>query len=180
MRTLYRVWSAALGEAQIARIVDAAGARPSETAKTFSSIGDAEGVRSATIRWLEEPWLRELLWGYIEQANSEDFHFDLDGLAEVQLITYSSGSQDHYGWHHDVDWGSDGDDDRKLSVTVQLSESNAYDGGDLEFAALKTNADFRSRGTVIVFPSTLRHRVTSVSQGQRLSLVAWFSGPRWR
>ena len=70
--------------------------------------------------------------------------------------------------------------DRKLSVTVQLSKTEDYEGGDLEFEDVQTSADFRAQGTVLVFPSYLRHRVHPVTSGIRYALVAWFFGPQWR
>ena len=61
-----------------------------------------------------------------------------------------------------------------------MSDSNDYVGGDFEFDEIKTNVDFKSQGTIIVFPSYLRHRVLPVTSGVRKSLVAWFYGPKWR
>jgi len=37
-----------------------------------------------------------------------------------------------------------------------------------------------NRGTVIVFDSKLPHKVWPVVWGQRLSLVGWANGPRFR
>ena len=36
------------------------------------------------------------------------------------------------------------------------------------------------KGSVIVFPSFHRHRVTPVTSGIRHSLVTWVEGPHWR
>jgi PKHD-type hydroxylase len=38
----------------------------------------------------------------------------------------------------------------------------------------------RGRGTFLVFPSFMLHRVTPVTRGTRWSLVAWFGGKRWQ
>jgi PKHD-type hydroxylase len=80
---------------------------------------------------------------------------------------------------------------RKLSVSVQLSHGTDYEGGDMEFTDLPldqshkelniwTNKEFRKKGTVIVFPSFIRHRVTPVTEGTRYSAVAWINGPPLR
>ena len=37
----------------------------------------------------------------------------------------------------------------------------------------------RQKGTVIVFPSFLQHRVTEVTEGQRYALVGWREGKQW-
>ena len=120
------------------------------------------------------------LWSYVESANESTYGFDVLERAEIQLVTYQSDELGHYDWHHDVQWYGQSPYDRKLSVTIQLTESDAYQGGDFEFEEVQTNADFRSIGTVLIFPSYLRHRITPVTQGERKALVAWFYGPRWR
>ena len=80
---------------------------------------------------------------------------------------------------------------RKISVSIQLSNSEDYEGGDMYFTDLPkhsqtselqtwTNKRFRERGAVLVFPSFIRHKVTPVTKGTRLSAVAWFNGPPFR
>ena len=51
---------------------------------------------------------------------------------------------------------------------------------DFEFDEINTNADFKKKGTLLIFPSYLRHRVLPVTSGVRRSLVAWFWGPKWK
>ena len=70
---------------------------------------------------------------------------------------------------------------RKISISVQLDDENDYMGGDLQFYTKQTltNAP-RKKGTVIMFPSYLLHRVTPVVKGVRHSLVTWISGPPFR
>jgi PKHD-type hydroxylase len=73
--------------------------------------------------------------------------------------------------------------ERKLSFTVQLSDSDAYTGGDLEFLEVPSSPELREqlrqKGTVIVFPSFLQHRVTEITEGQRHALVSWREGKQW-
>ena len=108
------------------------------------------------------------------------FNIDVDNQAEMQFTEYHAAQRGHYDWHQDVHWNGQAAADRKISITVQLSDGDDYEGGDFEFDDVKTNADFRSKGTVLVFPSYLRHRVLPVTSGTRRSLVAWFFGPRWK
>ena len=179
MRELYQVWPSSLGDEQVARIVALALARPAEDATLFSSADDLQDLRTCTVRWLDDPWIRALLWPYVQRASARGFQVAVDGRCEMQMVEYRAQTGDQYGWHHDVQWHGQGDVDRKISVTVQLTDPQSYTGGDLEFDALTTNADFRSKGTVVLFPSYLRHRVRPVTTGTRRALVAWFSGPRW-
>jgi PKHD-type hydroxylase len=71
--------------------------------------------------------------------------------------------------------------ERKLSVTVNLSDPGDYTGGDLEFlngiGQLLTQPELRQRGSIVVFPSTLGHRVTPITSGVRYALVGWMVGP---
>ena len=38
----------------------------------------------------------------------------------------------------------------------------------------------KSKGTMIIFDSRIPHRVTPVTKGTRISLVAWMLGPKLR
>ncbi|MGB0178111.1 MAG: 2OG-Fe(II) oxygenase, partial [Owenweeksia sp.] len=82
-------------------------------------------------------------------------------------------------WH--MDFGAGEISHRKLSMTVQLSDPADYEGGDLEFMInQKVVTAPRTRGTVIVFPSFILHRVTPVTKGVRHSVVGWVSGTPFR
>ena len=75
---------------------------------------------------------------------------------------------------------------RKLSVTVSLSNSKDYEGGELEFdfrnkdpekkRNIVTCEEIVERGSIVVFPSHLWHRVQPVTKGIRYSLVIWSLG----
>jgi len=179
MRELFQVWPSTLADDQVDRIIDAGLARTASDATLFSSSEVLEGIRSCTVRWMDDDWVRALLWGYVLEANERGFQVAVDGRCEMQLAEYRAESRDHYGWHHDVHWNGQAAVDRKLSVTVQLTDPQRYDGGAFEFDEVKTTADLRAKGTVLVFPSYLRHRIQPVTSGTRRALVAWFSRPRW-
>ena len=180
MRELYQVWSSSLTRTEIDAIIEAALSQPEHNATIFSSPEVTANVRISSIRWLSHQWISDLLWEYVRKANRDAFNIDVDNNAEMQFTEYHAVQGGHYDWHQDVHWNGQTNNDRKLSVTVQLSDANDYGGGNFEFDEVKTNADFRSKGTVLVFPSYLRHRVLPVISGTRLSLVAWFFGPRWK
>ena len=180
MRELYQVWSSSLTVNQMDTIVKTALCQPEHNATTFTSANVRADVRISSIRWLSDQWITNLLWSYVRKANQEAFDVDVHNKAEIQFTEYLASQGGHYDWHQDVDWNGQSNNDRKLSVTVQLSETTDYKGGNFEFDEVTTNADFRSKGTVLVFPSYLRHRVLPVISGTRRSLVAWFFGPRWK
>ncbi len=179
MRELYQVWPAALTSEQVEKITALALRQPGEEATLFSSGEDLEGIRACTVRWLDDEWLLSILWKYVEEANARGFGVAVERRAEMQVSEYTAEQGGHYDWHHDVHWNGQSEWDRKLSITVQLSDPEEYEGGNFEFEEVKTNADFRSKGTVLVFPSYLRHRIHPVTSGTRRALVAWFFGHRW-
>lgn len=134
-------------------------------------------IRKSTIAWIDiqedSEWLYEKVWDTFQAVNRW-FKFDLFGLVdEIQFARYAAG--DGFGWHLDAGGGQTST--RKLSMSVQLCDSDEYDGGDLEFCACAPLDPRRRRGTIIVFPSFLAHQVTPVTQGTRCSLVAWAHGP---
>ena len=180
MRSLFRVWPARLSDEQLGRIDAIANLQPRQPSTLFSAAPTLGGVRACSVRWLRDDWIRDLLWPLVQQANAECFGVSVERRAEMQVVEYSAEGGGHYGWHHDVEWNGQGDRDRKLSVTVQLSTPTDYVGGDFDFDEVKSTANFRAKGTVLVFPSYLRHAIHPVTAGTRKALVAWFLGPRWR
>jgi PKHD-type hydroxylase len=66
---------------------------------------------------------------------------------------------------------------RKLSLTIQLSSPEDYEGGELalKFGA-KANLMPKDLGKMVVFPSYVLHEVRPVTKGTRYSLVAWVTG----
>lgn len=149
-------------------------------------------------------WVGGFMWHYIERANRENFLYDLtciDG-ENLQYTRYTEGQ--YYGWHNDAglatqfkprNLGSRGWDDavsdylgkqseqiRKLSVVMQLSDPDDYEGGNLQIMGEGGQTYFapRKRGTVILFDSRAQHRVLKITKGIRKSIVGWVIGPRWK
>lgn len=131
-------------------------------------------------------WLHDAIAECIREANGNFWKFKLKGIETIQYSEYGMGH--HYDWHADMATdpykeGLYAGLTRKISVTVNLSDPSDYDGGEFEFLdtgpknrVVKESAA-RKRGTVIVFPSFVYHRVTPVTRGVRKSLVAWCLGP---
>jgi PKHD-type hydroxylase len=126
----------------------------------------------------ENDWLYSRLAGMAIKTNNERYWFDLLGFhQELQLTRYSEG--DFFNWH--LDFGAGEISARKLSMTIQLSDSDEYEGGDLQFMINeKIVTAPRKKGTLIIFPSFIIHRVTEITKGTRQSIVGWVSGPPFR
>jgi predicted 2-oxoglutarate/Fe(II)-dependent dioxygenase YbiX len=124
-------------------------------------------------------WLYERVWDAVQECNRRFFCVDIAGVeANIQLTRYDSSDRGFYDWHTDF---ADLRPLRKISVSIQLSRDEDYDGGDLELLfATQPHRIERARGTFIAFPSFMLHRVTPVTRGARWSLVAWVLGTRWR
>jgi PKHD-type hydroxylase len=143
---------------------------------------NAEIRRSQTVMLGPEQkydWLYARLWSAAQECNRLFFCVDIAGVeTNIQLGRYDSSDRGFYDWHTDF---AGIRPLRKLSISIQLSRSEEYDGGDLEllYGTEPQRLD-RSRGAFIVFPSLMLHRVTPVTRGTRWSLVAWVLGTRWR
>lgn len=142
---------------------------------------DTDHIRVTRVAWIERgsqiAWLHERIEKAVLDMNSQLYKYDLYGLREnFQYTVYQSVEGGHYDWHVDT-----GTQERKLSLTLQLSEPSSYEGGDLVLDAGEGNfIAGRARGTLVFFPSYVRHRVTPVTSGLRKSLVAWVAGPPFR
>lgn len=116
-------------------------------------------------------WLFEKLLYVVTAANKIQYKFDVNHFDAVQLSRYRVG--EYYGKHMDIGPGRLGN--RKISLTLQITDPSEYEGGDLildfdDFAAP------RDIGSVTLFPSFMKHWVTPVTKGTRYSIVAWVSG----
>ncbi len=137
-----------------------------------------KGVRNSKHNWIEPTgenmWLFDKMLALVLAANQR-FQFEVDMFEAIQLAKYEEG--DFYDWHLDIGPGRMGN--RKLSVTVQLSDPDSYEGGDLVLengAGQEPYVAPRDVGSVTVFPSFMKHKVTPVTKGVRHSLVVWASG----
>ncbi len=120
--------------------------------------------RSTSISFINDEHLKAYIYELVKVNYSG---YEIEEAEDIQFAEYNIG--DFYGWHAD----SDATNKRVLSVTVQLSNPKDYKGGNLVF---KVDPMERAQGTVVIFPSNVRHQVTRVTKGTRYSLVQWFKG----
>jgi PKHD-type hydroxylase len=115
----------------------------------------------------------------VKNINDQFFNYDLTEIQSLQFTSYDGKEAGFYGKHIDMMYTGAGT--RKLSVSIQLSSGDDYEGGDL---LLHTRDDperpHRQQGTGIFFPGYTLHEVTPVTRGKRYSLVAWILGPRFK
>jgi len=140
--------------------------------------------------------------------NKSGWNYDIDCIELTQLTHYFEG--DLYDWHIDTLTkpiiANGVRCNRKISATVFLNDPEEYEGGefDMELRGPKhigntitrkgfgnkkidsTNEKERfdtfklPKGSIIIFPSNVWHRVRPVTSGVRKSIVLWFLGPSFR
>jgi PKHD-type hydroxylase len=153
---------------------------------------DLKKKRDSNIVWLNDRWIYKEIQPFIHQANRlANWNFDWNFSESCQFTKYKLNQ--FYDWHADA-WENVYDNPsnpdthgkiRKLSVTCSLSAPEDYEGGELEFdfrntdpdkPAIRKCAEIKPRGSIVVFPSFVWHRVRPVTKGTRYSLVIWNLG----
>lgn len=153
---------------------------------------DLKKQRHSNVVWMDDPWIFNLIQPFIREANKNSgWNYQWNWSETAQFTIYNKNQ--HYDWHCDSwlepyncpDLPNKHGRIRKLSVTVSLSDPKDYKGGDLEFdyrnhPMKSTNKvvckQIRPRGSIVVFPSHIWHRVKPVISGTRYSLVMWNIG----
>lgn len=183
--------------------------------KTIRETNKQTYVRDSEVCWFKDDELKEKIYHYINLANKNaGWNFQWDFGEDIQFTKYGlnqfygwhyDGCSDHWSTYKRYIPGisptkKDGSKPheycfkgqynqvgktRKISVTINLSRPEDYDGGNLKFDFGHHNKDIerfyeckeiRPQGSIIVFPSFLYHQVTPVTSGNRYSLVMWCLG----
>ena len=161
--------------------------------KTKTSIDQTP--RNSYVSWLSDQWIYDLILPYIKDANTQaGWNWNFDCIEPIQFTKY--GIDQFYDWH--PDGGSDclsvytNQSDstkngkiRKISVTINLVDGNDYEGGSFQFdlgisGGIQTCDQIKPKGSIVIFPSFIPHRVTAITKGTRYSLVMWALGKPWQ
>jgi SM-20-related protein len=124
----------------------------------------------------------------LRPALEEHFGLALGLLQEPQFLLYRPG--DYFRLHADTNYAADSPSfltERKVSIIVFLGHSGAEEGesgGDLLFRELLPDERLADRafpfplssGMLVAFRAELLHEVAPVIQGERYSIVTWFTG----
>jgi PKHD-type hydroxylase len=179
----YRNWgqvNEVFSREECERIIGLFAKLPKEEGGVNSSGPDPKKRRS-TIAWLrwgnpDADWVYKRIWEKLKAANEQHYKYDLTQIQSIQLTEYVEG--EHYTWHSDMSFGRNSV--RKLSASLQLSDPETYEGGDLVFRTHIIEKAPRAQGTLVFFPSFIFHCVESVTRGTRYALVCWVQGPPLR
>ena len=175
---LYAFWNNAFSKEECQTITNIAKNKGLIKGKTK---GESD-VRDSKISWLypvdDMDWVYRRVTDITLNLNKRFFQFDLFGLNEgFQFTNYESPSG-KYGKHVDRTVNSPV---RKLSISIQLSNPEEYEGGELYlYNDEKETAMDKTQGTLILFPSYVLHEVMPVTKGERNSLVTWVTGKQFK
>jgi hypothetical protein len=164
-------------------------------------------IRDSKVTFFVDNLVTEIVDKAVKTANiNNGWNWQYDTFEPCQFTVYEPGG--FYGWHSDGDSDHFGkykrivpgvtnknnkgkytyDNNlvgkvRKLSVTINLSPSNSYEGGMLKFdngphstKRFHVCEEIKEQGSMIIFPSFLYHQVTPITKGTRYSLVIWICG----
>jgi PKHD-type hydroxylase len=158
-----------------------------------TQINDMKRKRDSDVVWMDDAWIYKELQPFVNLANKNaGWNFNWERSESCQFTKYKLNQ--YYDWHCDsyslpYTEGSSKGMIRKLSMTCQLTDGSEYKGGELEFDFRQYDPHMRDeskhiqkateilpKGSIIVFPSFVWHRVKPVTKGTRYSLVMWSTG----
>ena len=135
-------------------------------------LASMDSVRKCINTELTLPEVVEPVYEFVRDNNVWDFDI-VPAPAPVQVLNYDVGG--FYKTH--TDWGHKSHPLRKVSVSIQLSANEEYEGCDLVLHDGPGSwTAHKGIGMGIMFPSWTLHEVTECLSGERWVAVAWFAG----
>jgi PKHD-type hydroxylase len=180
----FACWSNGFSEEEIEKIIFLEQLQSFERGRVGDSEAPADDtIRNSDVAWIHHDqnsdWLFERIAGITSIVNYDHFMYNIDGIEAFQYTRYKPSQ--HYTWHWDKDFGW-AKFERKISLSVLLSDPEEYEGGEFEICN-NGNLDMLTsvkpkKGDILFFASWMPHRVKPVISGERKSLVAWVMGER--
>jgi PKHD-type hydroxylase len=126
----------------------------------------------------ETAWLYGKVYDLAISANEEVYKFNpLDMVEHIVYMDYYVGC--FLDWH--LDLGQEAPHaGRKLTMIINLNDSDDYRGGDLQIMSSDIVEVTRSKGSCIFYPSYLKSKIRPVTKGNKKILVAWFGGTNFK
>jgi len=181
---LYYKWDKAVSKSECEFLIE--DCLKSDAKKAFTNKDEKEilddKIRKTDIRWIRSgSFIQYSMMGFLADANSRIFRYDITGHEQIQFGTYSK--DDHYLWHIDaISRNVSNPSGRKLTTSILLSDPKDFEGGEFEIfsGAEKPEQPLQFQGSVCVMDCTDWHRITPVTRGVRHSLVMWSHGPNFK
>jgi len=137
-----------------------------------TAIGTAKDIKNnkqiTTLNARAVPLFNDIL--KIFNNNKLTHYAAINKVLSPRVARYGPGQ--YYGWHVDLaiidGFRSD------ISFTIFLNDD--YEGGELELQEGSSIIKVRGKaGQVVTYPTSLLHRVTEVTKGERLVIVGWIN-----
>jgi hypothetical protein len=165
-----------------------------------------DSIRSSQVKWFHDDMpieIQDKMYDALNMASNESGWYDSITEHEAPQYTVYNAQPDKkkgdfYTWHTDAGpVPLPNGVIRKLSMTIQLSDPDEYEGGHFQWLEPQRQLDkitqgdttidlnesirtvpfsAKAKGSIVVFPSFVYHQVTPVIRGTRKSLVVWFNG----
>ena len=150
-------------------------------------------TRISDVSWVTDQWVYDTIWPFMQEANEKaGWGYHIKAAESMQITRYRKGgfynfhrdgNGDHLSAYHQPNNAFMHGHVRKLSMSVMLNDN--FEGGAFEFASYdKEHCEITpieaTAGSVIVFPSSMEHRVAPITKGIRYSVVCWFLGPPFK
>jgi len=174
----------------INRIIKLGNLYVEEQAKVGTEVGKGvaqvnEDIRICKLAWMSAnkhtEWIYSTITDSINSINDQFFNFNLTKIETFQFTKYREEDCSFYSKHTDPMIGQYLPENRKLSLVLQLSDPDEYEGGDLYLHTGKEPTVIeKKKGRMIFFPSYTLHEVTPVTKGTRYTLVGWVHGPAFK
>jgi PKHD-type hydroxylase len=152
-------------------------------------------------------WIGSFIWYYVNKANKDNFLYDIQDFENSSLKYTEHSLEEPSYWHVDQDISTlykppvlgsnvmhntsplyedflikNTETVRKLSVHVQLSDYDEYEGGNLEFENIFGDKGVAPRllGSIIILDSRIPYQITPIEKGIKKTISCWIHGPRWK
>ena len=146
--------------------------------KTATKKGKFFNVPVQPLIDLTFPWLCQC-----QEANRKIYGYDAHWDFHLDSFSYNVYEKgDEYSWHIDINNDKSSPFDSKLTCLLNLSEK-PYEGGEFKLLGFQTGLDEKIKfdcGYSIIFNSLIAHKVTPVTEGERITLTYFANGPAWR
>lgn len=128
--------------------------------------------RKSKVSWIYQdselaPIMGRLVW-ILGDVAKKQHDVDIGYIEPIQYSEYPILGR--YGAHFDV---SPVGHHRLISASIELSDPEDYVGGGMTFDLEDVKDPPKKRGSMIIFPSMLKHSAKTVWYGNRKSLVLW-------
>jgi PKHD-type hydroxylase len=179
------IWGKGFTEEECDKIIEESELQEFNFSRGEIGNGDIDTeIRNSDIFWLQpnenNNWIFDRMNEILAKVNFDKFQMDLITFDGFQYTKYDVDS--HYNWHVDTQKEREDGHYRKLSLSLMLSNQDEFEGGEFIF---NENGDQEkakgiklNKGDLVIFYSTIPHKVCPVTKGQRLTLVTWALGPK--